>query len=68
MTMKLVPTAGAAAYTPFPLWVTSIEHVPVAMNDAVLPETVHTAVVVDLKATGKPELAEAVKASVVPSV
>jgi len=66
--MKLVPTAVAAAYTVFPLCVTSIEQVPVAMNEAVLPDTVHTAAVVDLKLTANPELAEATRLSVVPSV
>ena len=51
-----------------PLCVTSMEQVPVAMNDAVLPETVQTDAVVDLKATGKPELAEATRLNVVPFV
>jgi hypothetical protein len=43
-----------------------MEQVPVAMNDAVLPETVQTDVVVDLNATGKPELADATRFKVAP--
>ncbi len=36
-------------------------HVPDANNDAVLPETVQTLVVLDVKVMGKPELLEALK-------
>ena len=67
-TTKLVPTAVAAAYVAFPACNTSMEQVPVAMKEAVLPNTVHTAVVVDLKVTGRPELAVAARFSIVPFV
>ena len=41
---------------------------PAAMKEAVVPETVQTFVVDELKATGKPELAEALSVKVVPAV
>ena len=37
-------------------------HVPEASMVAVVPETVHTAVEIELNVTGKPELAEAISA------
>ena len=41
-----------------------IEHVPVAMSEAVFPETVHTPVVVEVKVTAMPELAVAARFNV----
>jgi hypothetical protein len=48
-----------------PACVAQIEHVPVAINEAVFPETVHTPVVVEVKVTGRFELAAADRDNVV---
>jgi hypothetical protein len=42
--------------------------VPLAINEAVVPDTVHTLEVDEAKATVKPELAVALNAAVVPAV
>jgi hypothetical protein len=42
--------------------------VPLAINEAVVPDTVHTLEVDEAKATVKPELAVALKVAVVPAV
>jgi hypothetical protein len=42
--------------------------VPAAKNEAVPAETVHTLVVAEVKVTGRPELAVALKMSGVPTV
>ena len=51
-----------------PAWFASMVQVPEAMNVAVVPETVQTEVVVDVKLTVRPELAVAESASGVPTV
>ena len=66
-TIKLVPTGGAAAKVALPACVTSIEQVPKASMVAVLPATLHTVGVVDLKDTARPELAVAVRLIVAPT-
>lgn len=45
-----------------------IVHVPVVRNVAVVPDTVQTLVVDDVKVTGSPELAEATSVNGVPTV
>ncbi len=51
-----------------PAWLAWMVQVPVAMNVAVVPETVQTPVVVEVKVTAKPELAVAESVSGVPTV
>jgi hypothetical protein len=46
-----------------PAWLAAIEHVPTATIVTVLPDTVQTDAVVEVKLTGKPELAVAVMAN-----
>jgi hypothetical protein len=46
-----------------PAWLAVIEHVPTATIVTVLPDTVQTDAVVEVKLTGKPELAVAVIAN-----
>jgi hypothetical protein len=60
-TVKLCVTVGAAAYvTLSPGWLAWIVQVPAEISVAVEPETVQTEGVVDVKLTGRPELAVAV--------
>jgi hypothetical protein len=66
--VKLCETDAAAAYVLFPVCEATIVQVPAPANDAVVPDTVHTLVVDEAKATVKPELAAALKFSVVPAV
>ena len=51
-----------------PAWFAAMVQLPGAMNVAVVPETVQTEVVVELKATTRPELAVAESVSGVPTV
>ena len=51
-----------------PAWLASMVQVPAATNVAVVPETVQTLVVADVKATARPELAVAESVSGVPTV
>ncbi len=63
-TVKLCATVGAGAnVTPSPGWLAWIVQVPAEVSIAVEPETVQTEGVVDVKLTGRPELAEAIKAT-----
>jgi hypothetical protein len=55
-------TTAEAAYRPYSPATALMVHVPVARTVTVAPLTVHTAVVVDEKVTGPPELAVAVTA------
>jgi hypothetical protein len=57
LTEKLSVTGAATAYTAFPFWVAVIEQVPVLTRVTVVPDTVHTALVFDVKLTGSPEVA-----------
>ncbi len=62
-TVKLCVTVGAGAYvTPSPGWLAWIVQVPAEISVAVEPETVQTEGVVEVKLTGRPELAVAVNA------
>ncbi len=47
-----------------PVWLAWMVQVPAASSEAVAPETVHMAEVVEVKLTGSPELAVAVSAKV----
>ena len=49
-----------------PAWLALMEHVPTPTKLRVLPETLHTAEVIEVNVTVKPELAVAVKVSVLP--
>ena len=60
-TVKLCETGIAGAYCEFPDCDASTVHVPAAIGVTVEPETVQTPPVKDEKATGRPELAEAVR-------
>ena len=51
-----------------PAWFASKVQVPEAINVAVVPETVHMLVVVEVKLTARPELAVAESVSGVPTV
>ena len=51
-----------------PAWFASMVQAPEAMNVAVVPETVHMLVVVEVKLTARPELAVAESVSGVPTV
>jgi hypothetical protein len=72
-TEKLTSTGGAAPYAVcpgfavVPGWVASTVQVPVIKKLAVEPETVHTLVVLLVKVTGSPEVAEATKFNVPPT-
>jgi hypothetical protein len=60
-TAKLCVIAGAAAYVaPSPAWLAWMVQVPRASSEAVEAETVQMEGVVDVKLTGRPELAQAV--------
>src|SRR5437879_5074537 len=58
-TVKLRITSCAAPKVAFPPWLAVMEQVPAAITVRVVPETVHTGVVVDAKVTARPELAVA---------
>src|SRR5579885_3162989 len=60
-TEKLLVTGGATAYALFPACVASTEQVPTATMLRVAPDTVQTGVVREMKETGNPELAVAVR-------
>jgi len=51
-----------------PAWFASMVQVPLAMNVAVVPETVQTLVVVDVNVTASPDVAVAERVSGVPTV
>jgi hypothetical protein len=67
-TVKLWVTGVAAAQALLPAWLASMVQIPEAINVAVVPETVQMLVVVEVKATGRPELAVAESASGEPTV
>ena len=67
-TLKLWGTLGAAPYLLLPACDATMVQVPMALNDAVVPETVQTPVVEELKLTVSPEDAVAFKLSVDPTV
>lgn len=46
----------------FPAWLAVIEQVPVATSVTAVPDTAQTDVLLDVKVTGKPELAVATSA------
>lgn len=52
-------TGFAALYNVSPGWVAVIEHVPGATSVICMPSTVHTARALEVKVTGRPELAVA---------
>ena len=69
LTAKDWPTDGAAAEFTFPACAAEMTQVPVLTNVTMFPATVHTPVVVEVKLTGRPELAVALIANgEVPSV
>jgi hypothetical protein len=68
LTVKLCETGVAAAYVLLPACEATMVQVPAVANEAVVPDTVHTLVVDEAKATVNPELAVALKLSVVPAV
>jgi hypothetical protein len=68
MTGKLCETGIAAAYVALPGCEAVIEQVPAMRNIAVVPLTVQTLVVVEVKLTGNPEVAVATSVSGVPTV
>jgi hypothetical protein len=59
LTVKDRVTGAAAAKAALPAWLAVMEHVPTARMVTVLPDTVHTEVVVEAKVTANPELAVA---------
>ena len=61
--MKLCETSLAAVQLVSPAWLAVIEHEPVWRSVSVVPETVQTLVVVEAKATVRPEVAVAVSVS-----
>src|SRR5579862_3963446 len=67
-TLKLCATVGAARYVLLPPWLASMVQVPATRRVAVVPETVHTLVVVELKETASPLVAEADSVTGVPTV
>jgi hypothetical protein len=58
VTENEIVTAVAARYVAFPGWVPLIRHVPAFNRVAVLPLTVHTAVVCEASVTVRPDDAE----------
>jgi len=68
VTAKLCVTVGAEAYTGLPAWLATIVQVPAPARVAVEAAIVQVLGVTDEKLTGRPELAVADKASVVPAV
>ena len=67
-TVKLWVTGVAAGYVALPACVAWMVQAPAAINVAVVPLTVHTPVVCELKLTGRPELAVATSINGVPTV
>ena len=63
VTVKVRVTGAAAAYTELQGWLAVIEQVPTATMVMMLPDTVHTEVVVEVKLTVRPELAVALIAN-----
>ena len=63
VTAKLCETTGAVPYMLLPGWLAWMVQVPEASMEAVVPETEQVAGVVELKPTGKPELAVAERAT-----
>ena len=63
VTLNVLITGVAAAKLPLPGWVAVIEQTPTETNVAEAPDTVQTAGVVLAKATVKPEVAVATKAT-----
>jgi hypothetical protein len=61
-TAKLTDTVAAAAYTLLPDWLAATLQVPADSSVRLLPLVVHTAGVVLVSSTSKPELADALKA------
>jgi hypothetical protein len=64
VTVKLCVTDGAAAYSAFHDWTAWMLQVPAAAIVTAAPDIVQTAGVVEIKLTGRPELAVAVNGSV----
>jgi hypothetical protein len=62
-TVNACVTGAAAAYIEFPGWLAVIEQMPTATMVTMLPDTVHTEVVVEVKLTVRPELAVALIAN-----
>ena len=67
-TVMVWVTCGAALKLALPAWLAATTHEPAVTPVTVLPATVQTPVVVELKVTGNPELAVALKAPLVPTV
>src|ERR1700691_2255178 len=68
LTKKLCETGGAGAKVALsPGWVAVMLQVPASRNVMFAPDTVQTLVVVDAKATVKPEVAVAVSVNGVPT-
>ena len=63
-TLMVKGTVCAAAYWLLPPCEALIVQVPLAINDAIVPETVQVAGVAEVKVTANPEVAVAVKANV----
>ena len=61
--MKLCETSLAAVQLASPAWLAVIEQVPIWRSVSEVPETVQTLVVVEAKATVRPEVAVADKVS-----
>jgi hypothetical protein len=68
LTVKLCVTGAAAAYVPLPACDAVMEQVPAETNVAEVPFIVQTPVVVEAKATVRPELAVATSVTGVPTV
>ena len=56
-------TSAAVAQSPSPAWLAVIEQVPAVRIVAVVPDTVHTDAVVEVRVTDRPEVADAVSAT-----
>jgi hypothetical protein len=67
-TEKVCTTGLAAAYLALPDCEATIVHEPGAISVAVAPETVQTAVVLEAKLTASPELADALRLALPPTV
>lgn len=63
-TAKLWETGAAAAYAPLPACVAVIVQRPTSLTEAVVPDTVQVSGVVEVKLTGRPELAVADRTNV----
>lgn len=60
---KDLVTSAAVAQSPSPAWLAVIEQVPAVRIVAVVPDTVHTDAVVEVRLTDRPEVADAVRAT-----